>query len=123
MNTEGVKVNELGGGPQKHFRLKCPACNAKLEATERETYWGVTCTECGVKFIPVDRKLRVRETSESTGMKIFAAVMGALLLLIFLGAILGGGGAVLAASGLIWLGIVVVILVLLFGIYQRLGKR
>ena len=40
--------------------FKCPSCKTAVEATERESYWGVKCPSCGVGFIPVKRETRER---------------------------------------------------------------
>ena len=40
--------------------FNCPNCKTAVEATERESYWGVKWPSCGVGFIPVERKTRER---------------------------------------------------------------
>jgi DNA-directed RNA polymerase subunit RPC12/RpoP len=89
--------------------FKCPACNAAVPGVADYIARGLKCPSCGVGFIPVERKTRIKET-QRTGTRTWLLVLTA--------------GALLVAVGFIsiWLALALATVALLAGIFVRLGR-
>ena len=98
--------------------FKCPACGQPVEGKADYIARGLICPACGIGFIPVERKTRVREARETVPMMLFAGVAAAVLVVVVLALVLGP----VLGAGVIWLGVVVAIVALLIGIFVRLGR-
>jgi DNA-directed RNA polymerase subunit RPC12/RpoP len=89
--------------------FKCPACNAPVAGVGDYIARGLQCPSCGIGFIPVERKTRVRE-SAGPDMPYWAWA-------IIVGVIAAGVGFIS-----IWLALAVATVALLAGIFVRLGQ-
>jgi len=98
--------------------FKCPACGEPVEGKADYVARGLKCPACGIGFIPVERKTRVREARESLPMMVFAGVAAAVLVVVVLALVLGP----VLGAGVIWIGVVMLVLALLIGIFVRLGR-
>jgi len=98
--------------------FKCPACGQAVEGKADYIARGLKCPACGIGFIPVERKTRVREGRESVPTMVFAGAAAAVLIGVLLAVVLGP----VVGAGVIWLGVMVAVVGLLVGIFVRLGR-
>jgi DNA-directed RNA polymerase subunit RPC12/RpoP len=89
--------------------FKCPACNAPVAGVADYIARGLKCPSCGIGFIPVERKTRVREPARpDVPYWVWAIIAGVLAV---------GVGFIS-----IWLALAVATVALLAGIFVRLGQ-
>jgi DNA-directed RNA polymerase subunit RPC12/RpoP len=89
--------------------FKCPCCNASVAGVGDYIARGLKCPSCGIGFIPVERRTRVRETAgPSAPYWVWAIVAGVVAV---------GVGFIS-----IWLALAVAVVALLAGIFARLGQ-
>jgi DNA-directed RNA polymerase subunit RPC12/RpoP len=98
--------------------FECPACGQPVDGKADYIARGLKCPACGIGFIPVERKTRVREVRESAPTMVFAGAAGVVLMIVLLALVFGP----VVGGGVIWLGVVVAVVGLLIGIFVRLGR-
>ena len=97
--------------------FQCPACGLDVEGRADYIARSIKCPACGVGFIPVERKTRWRGSAGKGPDWLKVVVIGLLILIgvplsIFMFGMLGPV-----------IGLLIVILIVLWAILAKLGKR